>query len=107
MFTRVEKLCSDFITEKNKVDRTVRILMNLRNQKETAVAIVDNAIGGKDVLSSAGIKLIEIENEMNSLVGRVMTGTETPPPSPSGGGGADQGTTRRRGKGTSSGTASK
>ena len=107
VFTRVEKLCSDFITEKNKVDRTVRILMNLRNQKETAVAIVDNAIGGKDVLSSAGIKLIEIENEMNSLVGRVMTGTETPPPSPSGGGGADQGTTRRRGKGTSSGTASK
>lgn len=93
VFDRVENLCSQFISEKNKIDRTVRILMNLRNQKETAIAIVDNAISGKDVLSTAGIKLIEIENEMTSLVGRVLTGTDTPPPSPE---------QKKRGKGTSS-----
>jgi len=96
VFTSIEQLCEQFTAEKNKVDRTVRILMNLRNQKETALALVDNAIAGKDVLSSAGVKLIEIENEMNSLVGRVLTGTETPPPSP------DQGSTRRRAKGSAS-----
>ncbi len=93
VFDRIENLCSQFISEKNRIDRTVRILMNLRNQKETAIAIVDNAISGKDVLSTAGIKLIEIENEMTSLVGRVLTGTDTPPPSPE---------QKKRGKGTSS-----
>lgn len=93
VFDEIEKFCGQFVAEKNKVDRTVRILMNLRNQKETAIALVDNAVNGKDVLSTAGVKLIEIEAEMNSLVGRVLTGTDTPPPSPE---------QKRRVKGTTS-----
>ena len=78
----IEQKCTLFSTPKNKLDRTVRILMNLKAQKDAAIAFIDAISLKKDPTVSA-TKLVESEKEVQSLVGRVLTGEPTPPPSPS------------------------
>jgi hypothetical protein len=100
----IESLCEQFIGEKNRVDRTVRIVLNLKNQRDHALSLIDAAIAGKDVMNSAGVRLIEAENEMASLVGRVLEGSITPPPSPRGSSSSSGGTIKSPSGGTSSGS---
>jgi len=89
--SEIEKMCEEFSSEKNRVERTIRIVLNLKSQRDFALQLVDNATQGRDVLNTAGARLIENENEMATLVGRVLTGTATPPPSPGGSGSASAG----------------
>ena len=79
----VEAKCTQFVSEQNRVGRTVRILMNLKAQKDAAIAHLDTVAAGKDG-SVSGSKLVDAEHQVESLVGRVLTGQATPPPSPSG-----------------------
>ena len=79
----VKLQCEKFVSEKNKIDRTIRILMNLKSQKDAALLHLD-AITAKKDSSVTAARLITAENEIDSLVSRVLGGQESPPPSPGG-----------------------
>jgi oligosaccharyltransferase complex subunit alpha (ribophorin I) len=70
---RVAKLCERFVIERNRVDRTVRINMNLKAQHDVVLKMIEASSG--DVTNHVA-KLIDLENDMKSLVERVLGASE-------------------------------
>ena len=93
---KVETLCSQFQAEHNKVDRTLRLLLGLNVVRDNGMAVIDAAAAGRDSMPAAQ-RLIEAEEDIKKLVGRVLRfATATPTTSPGG-----SGTTTPSGKASS------
>jgi hypothetical protein len=84
VIAKVETLTPQFIAENNRVDRTLRLMLLLKNVKDSAFAVLDAVIAGKDYQAAAG-KLVDAETEAKLILDRVESGCPpTAPQSPAG-----------------------
>jgi oligosaccharyltransferase complex subunit alpha (ribophorin I) len=82
--TKVGSLCSQFKAERNKTDRTVRIVLQLKTVRDNGISVLDAAMAGKDSMTAA-TKLVEAEDDVRNSTQKALLGNEaTPAPSPSG-----------------------
>ena len=82
--TKVGSLCSQFKAERNKTDRTVRIVLQLKTVRDNGISVLDAAMAGKDSMTAA-TKLMEAEDDVRNSTQKALLGNEaTPAPSPSG-----------------------
>ena len=79
--TDVETITESFVEEKNKGDRTQRLLGALKQARDTAATLADVAGAGKDS-SSAAQRLVDSELEIKRLIWRVANNRPTPPGTP-------------------------
>ena len=84
IISKVDSLTPQFIAENNRVNRTIRLMLLLKNVKDIALSVLDSAIAGKDYTSAAG-RLVDAEEDAKVILDRVESGCPpTAPSSPAG-----------------------
>jgi oligosaccharyltransferase complex subunit alpha (ribophorin I) len=86
----VESITPQFTVENNRVNRTVKLMLALKAVKDSASAVLEAAIAGRDFAIAAG-KLVDAEMDAKNILEKVEAGA--PPSAPSTPSGNQVGTT--------------